>query len=638
MRINIGGRRFDHGSTLVVTLITCSILAITAIGYLALIEHQGKLSRRSQSWNMSIGVVEAGIEDALQHLNSNFTNLASDGWTATADFYWKTNAMDGGNGYYARIYNTNIFKPVIISQASTPPYTLAYSGTPGFFAAIGYAENLRRAVRIHAKKGSLFIRALAAKDLIDMTGNNILTDSFDSGDPNWSGPGGQYDPTKTRDYGDVASNGKLINVGNANIYGHAATGPGGTIAVGSGGGIGPHSWQATHVGQIADGWATDDSNFTFPDTSLPYTTGLTAEPGDIVESELLIISNSVTSDIPPLSMPWGGVKSNVLSTTEMSSLPDPIPLGTTTNVDITTTSFYPSPIPLGGVITNTAGTTTTTKYPTGVAGPISTNLAGTATVVAYPNPPPVGLVTNTVFQKEKTYYPAAGTYVGSVVTNGVNYSWNEIVSYSYPVLAYTYYNYTYTYKVYTYVVPTAYSFTYNNYTTNTIYKTNHYDHIFQSGEYVVDTLSGKSIVLGQASLVCLNGINMTGNDVLKIAKGGSMTNWVGGASITIQGSGVVNETGLAQNYVLYGDETVKTLSLGGNGSFTGILVAPEAVTNLNGGGGAGVGGAFDIIGCVMVKSVKMNGHYSFHYDEALSRLPGTGRYLITSWDEIPPIL
>jgi hypothetical protein len=30
----------------------------------------------------------------------------------------------------------------------------------------------------------------------------------------------------------------------------------------------------------------------------------------------------------------------------------------------------------------------------------------------------------------------------------------------------------------------------------------------------------------------------------------------------------------------------------------------------------------------------MNGHFNFHYDEALSRMPGNGRFLITSWNEI----
>jgi hypothetical protein len=43
----------------------------------------------------------------------------------------------------------------------------------------------------------------------------------------------------------------------------------------------------------------------------------------------------------------------------------------------------------------------------------------------------------------------------------------------------------------------------------------------------------------------------------------------------------------------------------------------------------------DFIGSLMAKSVNMNGHFKFHYDEALGRMPMKGRFLITSWDEIP---
>jgi hypothetical protein len=37
----------------------------------------------------------------------------------------------------------------------------------------------------------------------------------------------------------------------------------------------------------------------------------------------------------------------------------------------------------------------------------------------------------------------------------------------------------------------------------------------------------------------------------------------------------------------------------------------------------------------MVNRVTMNGHFNFHYDEALGRMPGGGRFLVTQWDEIP---
>src|SRR6185436_9113521 len=51
----------------------------------------------------------------------------------------------------------------------------------------------------------LFNFALAAIDTIDLNGNNLLVDSFDSTDPLFS-TYGQYDPLKRKDTAIVASN------------------------------------------------------------------------------------------------------------------------------------------------------------------------------------------------------------------------------------------------------------------------------------------------------------------------------------------------------------------------------------------------------------------------------------------------
>jgi hypothetical protein len=51
---------------------------------------------------------------------------------------------------------------------------------------------------------------------------------------------------------------------------------------------------------------------------------------------------------------------------------------------------------------------------------------------------------------------------------------------------------------------------------------------------------------------------------------------------------------------------------------------------MNGGGNSNQG----FSGALMVGSVTMNGHFNFHYDEALGRMPGNGRVLITSWNEL----
>jgi hypothetical protein len=118
---------------------------------------------------------------------------------------------------------------------------------------------------------------------------------------------------------------------------------------------------------------------------------------------------------------------------------------------------------------------------------------------------------------------------------------------------------------------------------------------------------------------------------MTVDSGGSLKLYSGGTSFTIGGNGVLNKTGYAANFMAYAAPTVTDFTLNGNGEFTGVLIAPNANTRMNGGGNA----YEDFIGALMVNSVVMNGHFKFHYDEALSRMGGTGRFLITSWNEIP---
>jgi hypothetical protein len=176
---------------------------------------------------------------------------------------------------------------------------------------------------------------------------------------------------------------------------------------------------------------------------------------------------------------------------------------------------------------------------------------------------------------------------------------------------------------------------------NVTYSTNTYDYILQSGSYVASSLPGKTLVVGQATLASPNGWNLAGNATFKIAKGGSIvsgptqdasvTVYCGGSSLALAGNSVINQPGLAANFIVYGAPSITDFSLSGNAGFTGVLVAPQVDLKMNGGGNNQI----DFVGAIMVNSVTMNGHFSFHYDEALSRLSGNGRFLITSWDEIP---
>jgi hypothetical protein len=64
-----------------------------------------------------------------------------------------------------------------------------------------------------------------AVGLVDLTNQNIVIDSYDSSDPSKS-TNGLYDAAKRQQNGDIATDGKLIEAGNAYVYGDVATNAG----------------------------------------------------------------------------------------------------------------------------------------------------------------------------------------------------------------------------------------------------------------------------------------------------------------------------------------------------------------------------------------------------------------------------
>lgn len=275
--------RRDAGNTLVVVLLLTSLMGFVLGSYLVLVEQQNGSIMRSVSWNSCIPVSEAGIEEAMSHLNRNgIGNLLSSGWDLVDGVYTKTRYL-GDSYFVASISQTD--PPVIVSEGYVP----AQSGGAGplaWVAAIGYGtppeQYTSRKIRVLTLRDGVWGGAMVAKGTIDLKGNGITSDSFDSTDPAHSN-NGMYDENKRKDKGDIATNLGIIDsisVGNADIYGHASTGPGGTIAIGPNGGVGSLTWHLTHTG-IEPGWTTDDMNVYFPPVEKKFSSGFTVKSGTL---------------------------------------------------------------------------------------------------------------------------------------------------------------------------------------------------------------------------------------------------------------------------------------------------------------------------------------------------------------------
>ena len=82
-----------------------------------------------------------------------------------------------------------------------------------------------RTIEAVVKPTTSFDLAILSMSQLNLTDENIVIDSYDSRSPDKS-TNGLYDVTKRQQHGNIATDGNLINAGNAQIYGDVATNSG----------------------------------------------------------------------------------------------------------------------------------------------------------------------------------------------------------------------------------------------------------------------------------------------------------------------------------------------------------------------------------------------------------------------------
>ena len=174
-----------------------------------------------------------------------------------------------------------------------------------------------------------------------------------------------------------------------------------------------------------------------------------------------------------------------------------------------------------------------------------------------------------------------------------------------------------------------------------------YDNLLSGNTaYQIADLTG-SVYVGQSNTILYvtssidigsnggsGGKNGKGNPApaeIHIAPGGSLTIYMAGATTSINGNGLVNDTQKAKNFQYYGLPSNTTINITGNGAFYGTIYAPQADFNLKGSGSSSTD---DFTGASITKSTKMTGNFNFHYDEALSQLTTLAGYDATLWAEM----
>ena len=160
-----------------------------------------------------------------------------------------------------------------------------------------------------------------------------------------------------------------------------------------------------------------------------------------------------------------------------------------------------------------------------------------------------------------------------------------------------------------------------------------YTYLIPDGDFALSALklndTNSVLISGNVRLYVSGNISIGGEASIQIAPGGSLQIFAAGANTSIRGSGIVNATGYAENFSYIGLDTNTRIDLDGSADFVGTMYAPNADLTMGGGGDS----VYDFVGAVVASTITMNGHYNFHYDEALAGFPTPGHYTVTSWNE-----
>jgi hypothetical protein len=94
------------------------------------------------------------------------------------------------------------------------------------------SARVSRRIEAILKPTSAFDQAIMAVGTLNLNNHNIVIDSYDSRDPLKS-TNGLYDVTKRQQNGNIATDGTVLNAGNAHVYGDVATNAGVATNIGN---------------------------------------------------------------------------------------------------------------------------------------------------------------------------------------------------------------------------------------------------------------------------------------------------------------------------------------------------------------------------------------------------------------------
>ena len=257
-------RSKKEGSVLIWTVVVIGVLSLIAVETLRLVTVKYQNALQTSTWQEALLAAESGIDLAIVELRKSLypaPNHAWDGWNNqpgnNVTGYALTTVPNAGLNATPMTIETNVDAPAQLIDPTNgwQYYRIRTVGTLPITGPARASDNpqdtkLRRlslrwerftngllvphlitspqvSRRIEAvvRPVSAFDQAVMSVGVVDLTNQNIVVDSYDSSDPTKS-TNGLYDPVKAQENGDIATDGQLIEAGNAQIFGDVATNAG----------------------------------------------------------------------------------------------------------------------------------------------------------------------------------------------------------------------------------------------------------------------------------------------------------------------------------------------------------------------------------------------------------------------------
>jgi hypothetical protein len=253
----------ERASVLLWTVLVIAILSVFATEVLRTVSGRFQLGMQAAAWQEALIAAESGIDLGVVELRKSLypaPNHAWEGWNNTPGSGVVSHGLatipNAGLGGTPMTIEVNVDAPAQLidpvngwqyyrlrtlgSMPLTGPPRIAFNKNDNklrkltlrvqrfidtLFTSEGNTPHAARRLEAIIAPVSSFGQAILAVGTLNLNNQNIVIDSYDSRDPAKS-TNGLYDVAKRQENGNIATDGDLIEAGNAHIYGDVATNSG----------------------------------------------------------------------------------------------------------------------------------------------------------------------------------------------------------------------------------------------------------------------------------------------------------------------------------------------------------------------------------------------------------------------------